>query len=58
MLIMELNNNNINNITKNKQNNKTKIIFQNDKINTNNNILKVKKNMTYTEIKIIHNYGD
>lgn len=43
MLIMELNNNNINNITKNKQNNKTKIIFQNDKINTNNNILKVKK---------------
>lgn len=44
MLIMELNNNNINNIiTKNKQNNKTKIIFQNDKININNNILKVKK---------------
>ena len=44
MLIMELNNNNINNIiTKNKQNNKTKLIFQNDKININNNILKVKK---------------
>ncbi len=44
MLIMELNNNNINNIiTKSKQNNKTKIIFQNDKININNNILKVKK---------------